>query len=92
MNPANPKFLQILLQGLMFFSLVPLTLVPMLVPIGTELLLDHMGWRFGLPICLFVSLAEFGVIVLIYRLCLAWEGNLLQSREKRILETITNRA
>jgi len=92
LKPANPKFLQILMQALLVFSLFPLTLVPMLVPLGIEVLLDHLGWRFGLPVCLIVSLTELGVIVLLYRLCIAWEGTLLQKREKQILEAVTNRA
>jgi hypothetical protein len=92
MKPANPKFLQMLLQAVMVFTLFPLTMAPMLVPLGVEFFLDYMGWRFGLPICLVVSLAELAVIVLVYRLCLAWEGNLLQTREQQILEAVTGRA
>jgi hypothetical protein len=92
LKPANPKFLQMLLQALMVFSLFPLTLVPMLVPLGVELLLDHFNLRFGVPVCLLLSFVELGLVLLVYRLCLAWEGNLLQSREKQILETVTNRA
>jgi len=92
MKPASPKFLQILLQAVMVFSLFPIALLPTLVPLGLEVLVDYLGDRHGVPVCLLVSLAECGVIVLIYRLCLNWQGSLLEAREKQILEVVTGRA
>jgi hypothetical protein len=31
------------------------------------------------------------VVVVVYRLMLSWEGDLLQAREQKILETVTTR-
>ena len=44
-----------------------------------------------MPVCLLLSLAECAAVVLLYRLSLDWLGDLLQAREQRILETVTNR-
>jgi hypothetical protein len=35
---------------------------------------------------------ECALVVLIYYLSLIWQGELLQGREQRILECVTNRA
>ena len=92
MKPASPKFLQILLQAVMVFCLFPIALLPTLFPLGLEVLVDYLGYRHGVPVCLLVSLAECGVIVLVYRACLNWQGGLLEAREKQILEVVTGRA
>ena len=43
----------------------------------------------GVPICLLLSLVECAVIVVIYYFCSDGLGSLLQSREQKILETVT---
>jgi hypothetical protein len=51
-----------------------------------------MGRGVGIPIYLLLSLLECAVVVFVYRLFLRWEGDLLQAREQKILECVTNRA
>jgi hypothetical protein len=97
LKPANPKIGKILLQLAMFTCLFPLTQVPTLLPLGIEAGLKHLGWIPGgwiavAPICLVLSLAECAAVVFIYRICLNWQGGLLQDREQRILKSVTNRA
>jgi ABC-2 type transport system permease protein len=43
-------------------------------------------------VCLLLAVAQCVAIVLLYRVSLGCQGSLLQSREQRILETVTNRA
>jgi hypothetical protein len=91
LKPASPKLLTILLQTVMVFILFPMLFVPMLIPLGAEFLLDRIGWSRNIPVYLLVALLECGVVVVVYRLCLRWEGALLQEREQKILEAVTNR-
>jgi hypothetical protein len=92
-KPSNPKLKTILLQMVMFMFLFPLVQVPTLLPLGIEAGARHLGWASPrLPIFLMLSLAECAVIVWIYRVVLNWQGNLLQSREQKILDAVTNRA
>lgn len=92
LKPANPKLKTVFLQLVMFMFLFPLTQVPTLLPLGIEAALQYLGWTSRAPICLVLSLVECAAAVWIYRVCLNWQGDLLQKREQRILETVTNRA
>ncbi len=92
LKPANPKIGKVLLQMAMFVFLFPLTQAPTLLPLGIEAGLEYKGWTKGIPICLLLSLAECAAVVFIYRFCLNWQGGLLQDREQKILESVTNRA
>jgi hypothetical protein len=92
LKASNPKLKTVLLQLLMFMVLLPLTMAATLLPLGTEMLLRVLDWAAGVPICLVLSLLECAVIFFLYRLSLGWQGSLLQAREQRILETVTNRA
>ncbi len=92
-KPSNPKLKTILLQMVMFMFLFPLVQVPTLLPLGIEAGAQHLGWASPrMPIFLMLSLAECAAIVWIYRVLLDWQGNLLQSREQKILDAVTNRA
>jgi ABC-2 type transport system permease protein len=92
LKPSNPKVSTVLLQLAMVFFLFPLTQGATLLPLGIEALLRFQGWGTSLPICLLLSLAECALIVVIYRFSLIWQGRLLQAREQKILEIVTNRA
>jgi hypothetical protein len=92
LKPSNLKIVPALLQLAMVFVLIPLSQAPALLPLGIEFLLEWMGWTAGLPVCLILSLAECAAVIFLYRIVLDWEGGLFQSREQRILETVTNRA
>ncbi len=86
-KPANTKVLPILLQ-FVFLFLYPLALAPTLLPLGAELLLE---WA-GVPVCLILSLLECAAVVCFYRLMLNWQGNLLQARERKILQVVAAKA
>ncbi len=91
MKPSNQKLVPVLLQMVMFTCLFPLTQAPTLLPLGIEAALAYGGWSAGAPICLVLTLVECAAVVVIYRICLRWQGNLFQAREQRILEVVTNR-
>lgn len=68
-------FLQILL-----FLLVPLGMVPALLPLGVEWLLSHLeGWN-RVPVYLIGTTVYFGIVVLVYRWLIVWEGDWMQGR------------
>ncbi len=90
LKPMNPHGMQILIQLLSAF-LFPLVLLPALVPLGIELLAGALDWP-GFPFFLVLSLLEAALAVLLYRVVLTWQGNLLQAREQQILEVVAARA
>jgi ABC-2 type transport system permease protein len=92
LKPANPKFLTVLLQMVLFLVLFPLAQLPTMLPLGIERGLEWQGVGVGLPICLVLSTAECLLIVVVYRLALNWQGRLLSDHEQQILETVTGRA
>jgi hypothetical protein len=92
LRPTNPKLIPILLQLVMIFCLFPMSQAPTLLPWGIEAALEWQGWTKGIPVCLMLSLAECAAVVVLYHFCLNWQGGLLQSREQKILETVTGRA
>jgi ABC-2 type transport system permease protein len=91
LKPANPKTSTILLQLLMFMILFPICQGITLIPLGTEAVLNAYGLAEGVPVCLLLSLAECVAVLLFYHFSLGWLGSCLQSREQKILETVTNR-
>jgi hypothetical protein len=92
LKPAHPRLVAILIQMVMFTFIFPLSQAPVLLPLGIEAALEWKGWTAGAPLCLVMSLAECAAVVIIYRFVLDWQGNLLQAREQKILESVTNRS
>jgi len=92
LKPSNPRLVTVLLQLVTFTFLFPLIQGLTLLPLGIEAVLIFLGWPEGAPICLVLSLAECAVVVIIYHFSLVWQGGLLQAREQRILEIVTDRA
>jgi len=92
LRASNPKLVTVLMQLVAFTFLFPLTQGLTLLPLGIEALLVFVGWPEAAPICLVLSLAECAVVVIIYHFSMVWQGDLLQVREQRILEIVTNRA
>ena len=92
LKPSNPKMTTVLLQLLMFLILFPVLQGLTLLPLGAEAALNAFGLVVGVPVCLLLSLLECVAIVFLYLVSLGWMGSLLQAREQRILETVTNRA
>ncbi|WP_435017194.1 ABC transporter permease [Tundrisphaera sp. TA3] len=89
---SQPKLSIVLLQVAMFMILFPLTQGLTLIPLGFETLARHQGWIGDAPVFLILALAECVAVILLYWLTLGWFGSMLQSREKLILENVTNRA
>jgi hypothetical protein len=90
MKPVNYKVGPFLFH-LAFLFLCPLALAPTLLPLGVEALLEALGWGTGGAVYLVLSLAECVAVVYLYRRALTWQGDLLQAREQKVLETVTTR-
>ena len=90
MKPVSYKGVHFLYH-LAFLFLSPLALAPTLLPLGVESLLEALHWGTGGVVNLLLSLALCVAVVYVYRAALTWEGALLQSREQKILETVTTR-
>ncbi len=91
LKPVNPKGFAILLQ-IAFVFLFPVALSPTLLPLAVESFLQGLGLVRGLPVGLVLSLMEVGAIGFLYHFVLTWQGAWFQSREQKILETVTSRA
>jgi ABC-2 type transport system permease protein len=89
MQPAKVKAVPILLQFL-FLAILPLAMIPVLIPIGVEVLLAEVADVRGWPVSLALSLLVLVVTVFVYRVVLRWEGDWLASREQAILEVVTS--
>lgn len=89
LKPSHPKFTTALLHMFTFMIFFPLTQAVTLIPLGTEAALRFAGYGSGLPICLLLSIVECAAVVVIYYFCSSGLGSLLQSREQKILETVT---
>jgi hypothetical protein len=88
LKPVNPRWTTIVLQ-VGFTLAFPIALSPALLPLAIEALLPRLS---AIPVCLILSLAECALMVWIYRALLTVQGDLLQSREKQILEVVTAKA
>jgi hypothetical protein len=91
MKAANAKLSTVMVQMAIFMFVFPLTQLPMALPLAVEGTLAWMGWTTYVPVMFLLSLVECAAIVFIYRAVLNWQGELLQAREQKILETVTNR-
>jgi len=90
-QPQNVKMVPVLLQ-LVFLMFFPVALVPVLLPIGVEVLVEEVGEVRGLPVSLVLSLIILTVVVFVYRRVLTWQGEWLEAREQKILEVVTSKA
>jgi hypothetical protein len=91
LKPVNPSFVTILFQ-FVFMLALPIALSPVLLPLLVEALLPADGWTAHVPVGLLVAIAECAIIVVIYWVVLTSQGELLQRREKAILEVVTRKA
>jgi hypothetical protein len=91
MRATSIRGVPLLLHILLAF-LFPLVLAPLALPLGIEYLVEWQTGNKGLPIYLVLSLLEFAVVVIVYRLVLGWQGELLQAREKKILKVVAEKA
>jgi hypothetical protein len=70
-------------------SLFPAAMIPIFLPPTLGLLLSSAGWLPAAMANLFFSIALLVILALFYWLSLAGLGNLLQRREKEILQVVT---
>ena len=90
MKAANFKGVPLLFH-MGFIFLFPLAMLPTLLPLGVEALVEWLNENRRLPICLVLSVLECAAVVMVYRFVLPLEGALLQAREQKILETVTTK-
>jgi hypothetical protein len=69
--------------------LFPAAMTPLLIPPALGLLVSHLGWLPAAPVNLLLSAVLLALLALLYRLSLAPLGELLQQREKKILQVVT---
>ena len=74
---------------LFFNMLFPLAMFPILVPAGLGLLCGHYGWLPAALVTLVLSALLTAVAGLLYWFTLEPLGRLLQRREQKILQTVT---
>jgi len=91
LKAAKPSGIAMLIQFASFFLFL-LALIPPLLPLGLDLLVDYLGWRSGVPVYLILSIVELGALLWIYKHVLVAQGRLFQRREQKILATVTARA
>jgi hypothetical protein len=89
MQPARIKLVPVLLQ-LVFTAVLPIALLPVLLPIGVEILLAELADVRGVPVSLLLSLVVLAVTVFVYRIGLKWQGDWLAAQEQAVLETVTS--
>lgn len=91
LRPANMKFVPFLLHFAFTFAFGAV-MGPTLAPLGIEFLLRQAGWATWVPVCLILSLAVCAGVLVLYRLLLPLQGEVLQAREQQILQTVTTKA
>jgi hypothetical protein len=92
LKASSPKLVTALVQMAVFTFVFPLTQGLTMLPLGIEALLVFLGWPAAVPIFLILSLAECVIVVVAYHYTLLGQGILLQAREQKILDVVTNRA
>ncbi|MGH9675933.1 MAG: hypothetical protein ACRD36_02425, partial [Candidatus Acidiferrum sp.] len=91
LRPKNPKFIPILLH-LLFMMCLAMLLTFALWPLAVSLLFDRISWAIGALAYLSLAVLQCVAVVFLYRAILAWQGTLLQRREKKILDVVTTKA
>jgi hypothetical protein len=76
---------------LIFLSRIffPMIMAPIFIPPAIGLLFAGVGWLPAAPVNLFFSVVLLALLAIFYRLSLPSLGELLQRREKEILEVVT---
>jgi hypothetical protein len=92
LKPAVKPSGKTILFGLLTVALFPFALAPSMVPLGLEIGLHWLGWFPGVPISLLFSVGEVLAVGYLYSWVLDRQGELLQSRELRILDVVSARA
>jgi len=79
----------LVLLGLLCQVLMLMSFAPLLLPAGIELLVLKVGWLPGWPINLLMSILLLAFSATLYQLTRPSLGRLLEQREQRILELVT---
>src|SRR5688572_1292244 len=90
MKPVKPKATTILIHTAFIF-LFPLVLSPTLIPLGIEYLLSSTESFAWFPAYLILAVVECAFVIWLYPRLLAAQGDLLERRERRILEIVTTK-
>jgi len=91
MKPVKPKATTLLIHTAFIF-VFPLALSPTLIPLGIEALLSFSGSATWFPAYLILAVSECALMLWLYPRILSSEGDLLERRERRILEVVTTKA
>jgi len=91
MKPVKPKATTLLIHTAFIF-IFPLALSPTLIPLGIEALLSFSGSATWFPAYLILAVSECALMLWLYPRILSSEGDLLERRERRILEVVTTKA
>jgi ABC-2 type transport system permease protein len=78
--------------GILIFAsrlFFPMLMAPMFFPPAIGLLFSSVGWLPAAPVNLFCSAVLFALLAFFYRLSLGPIGELMQRREKEILQVVT---
>ncbi len=92
LKAANSKGITILVQFV--FGMATLTVLSLVtvLPIGLEFLFVFLGWlSSAVPVALILAILELTLSILLYRVVIRWQGELLQAREWQILEAVTEK-
>lgn len=89
-RPAQHQGLRTLLQ-MAFMVVVPIPIGFTLIPLGMEALLSYAGWLDGYPIFLTLGIIQAVLVLWLYRKCLGPQGILMQQREQKILEVVSQK-
>ena len=91
LKPVKPKAATVLIH-MAFVFLFPVALAPTLIPLGIEFLLSWSGTMVWFPAYLILAIAECAAVLWLYPVLLSRQGDLLELRERRILEIVTTKA
>jgi hypothetical protein len=91
MKPVKPKATTLLIHTAFIF-LFPLALSPTLIPLGIEFLLSLSESAAWFPAYLILAIGECAFMLWLYPRILSSQGDLLERRERKILEIVTTKA
>ncbi|WP_422930234.1 hypothetical protein [Singulisphaera sp. PoT] len=91
MKPAKVKLTTVLIQVLTGLVVFPIAQAVTIFPYGLEFLAKTLGWTSHFPVFLILAVLECAFVIFLYDVLLNWEGEMLQSREQKILEVVTSR-
>ena len=89
-NAANQSLTNAVVQFLAM-AVLPVLVIPLGAPLAAEIILKEMDIVNGVPIYFLAMLVEFPIILLLYLLCVRHQGQLLERRQQRILDVVSEK-